>query len=200
MGRLIYSMIMSLDGYVEDEHGRFDWAAPDEEVHAYVNQLASTVGIYLYGRRMYETMVFWETAHTVPDLPSVELEWARRWQASEKIVFSTRLAEPRSERTRIERGFRPDVVRRLKAGERSDIAVAGPGLASHAIRAALVDELQLILCPVVVGGGKRYLPDRERLDLELVEERRFRGGVVVLRYVMRGASPTQKAMARREIC
>lgn len=187
MGKVIYSMIMSLDGYVEDEHGRFGWGAPeDEEVHGYINQLASSVGTYLYGRRMYETMVYWETAHTVPGQPEVILDWARQWQTAEKIVYSRTLAEPRSARTRIEREFDPDEVRRLKADAPYDITVDGPGLAAHALRAGLVDELQMIVCPVVVGGGKRFFPDGVRLELELLEERRFRKGVIVMRYAVRG--------------
>jgi dihydrofolate reductase len=187
MGKLIYSMLMSLDGYVEDEHGRFGWGAPeDEEVHSYINQLASSVGTYLYGRRMYETMVYWETAHTVPNQPQFVLDWARQWQAAEKIVYSRTLAEPRSVRTRIEREFDPDVVRRLKAEVRNDITVDGPELAAHALRAGLVDELQMIVCPVVVGASKRFFPDRVGLKLGLVNERRFRHGVVVLQYAVRG--------------
>jgi dihydrofolate reductase len=151
-------------------------------------QLASSVGTYLYGRRMYETMVYWETAHTVPNQPQFVLEWARQWQAAEKIVYSRTLAEPRSVRTRIEREFDPDVVRRLKADVRHDIAVDGPEIAAHALRAGLVDELQMIVCPVVVGAGKRFFPDRVRRKLELVNERRVRHGVVVLRYAVRGWS------------
>jgi dihydrofolate reductase len=158
MGKLIYSMLMSLDGYVQDEQGRFGWGAPeDEEVHSHVNQLASSVGTYRYGRRMYE-----------------------------KIVYSRTLAEPRSVRTRIEREFDPQVVRGLEADVRHDITVDGPELAAHALRAGLVDELQMIVCPVVVGAGKRFFPDRVRLKLELVNERRFRHGVVFLRYTVRG--------------
>lgn len=183
MGKLIYSMLMSLDGYVEDEQGRFGWGAPeDEEVHSCINQLASSVGTYLYGRRMYETMVYWETAHTVPNQPQFVLEWARQWQAAEKIVYSRTLAEPRSVRTRIEREFDRDLVRWRKADVRHDITVDGPELAARALRAGL-DELQMIVCPVVVGAGKRFFPDRVRLKLELVNERRFRSGVVVLRTV-----------------
>ncbi len=183
---LIYSMLMSVDGYVEDEHGRFDFAAPDEEVNPYINQLTSSVGTYLYGRRMYESMVYWETAHTVPNLPQFLRDWTRQWQAAEKIVYSRTLAEPRSVRTRIERDFDPDVVRRLKGDARHDITVNGPGLAAHALRAGLVDELQMFVCPAVVGAGKRFFPDRVRLKLELVDEHRFRNGVVVLRYAVRG--------------
>jgi dihydrofolate reductase len=183
---LIYSMLMSVDGYVEDEHRRFDFAAPDEEVNPYINQLTSSVGTYLYGRRMYESMVYWETAHTVPNPPQFLRDWTRQGQAAEKIVYSRTLAEPRSVRTRIEREFDPDVVRRLKGDARHDITVNGPGLAAHALGAGLVDELQIFVCPAVVGDGKRFFPDRARLKLELVDEHRFRNGVVVLRYAVRG--------------
>jgi dihydrofolate reductase len=187
MANLIYSMIMSLDGYTEDEHGNFGWGAPDdEEVHSYVNELASSLGTYLYGRRMYETMVYWETAHTIHDQPQFVLDWARQWQAAEKVVYSRKLVKPRSARTRIERVFDPDAVRRLKANAEHDISVDGPELAAHAIRAGLVDEFQMIVCPAVAGGGKRFFPDGVRLDLDLVEERRFGNGVVVLRYAVSG--------------
>lgn len=187
LATLIYSMLTSLDGYTEDEHGDFGWGAPeDEELHSYVNELASSVGTYLYGRRMYETMVYWESAHMIPDQPQFVLDWARQWQAAEKIVYSRTLAEPRSPRTRIERVFDPDAVQRLKASSEHDITVDGPELAAQAIRAGLVDEFQMIVCPVVVGGGKRFFPDGVRLDLELVEQRRFGNGVVVLRYAVRG--------------
>lgn len=186
MGKLIYGMIQSLDGYTEDERGAFGWGEPDEEMHAYINELAVPVGTYLYGRRMYETMVYWETAHTLPDEPPVVLEWARQWQAAEKVVYSRTLAEPRSARTRIEREFDPEAVRRMKADTGHDLTVNGPELAAEALRAGLVDELQLIVYPVVVGGGKPFFPDGLRLDLELMEERRFGGGVVVLRYAVRG--------------
>jgi dihydrofolate reductase len=135
---------------------------------------------------MYETMVYWETAHTVSGQPRFVLDWARQWQAAEKVVYSRTLAEPRSARTRIEREFDPDAVRRLKADVEHDITVDGPELAAQAIRAGLVDEFQMIVCPVVVGSGKRFFPDGVRLDLELVEERRFHKGVIVLRYAVRG--------------
>ena len=143
------------------------------------------MGTYLYGRRMYETMLYWETAHTVPDQPEFVLAWARQWQATDKIVYSRTLAQPRSARTRIEREFDAEAVRRLKAGAAHDLTVDGPELAAQALRAGLVDEVQLIVCPVVVGGGKRFFPDGVRLDLELVESRRFGNGVVVLRYTVR---------------
>ena len=186
MAKLIYSMLTSLDCYVEDEHGGFGWAVPDEEVNSYINELASSVGTYLYGQRMYEAMVYWETAYAVRDQPQFLLDWARQWQAAEKIVYSRTLAEPRSARTRIEREFDPDAVRRLKADAERDMTVNGPELAAHALRAGLIDEFQMIVCPVVVGGGKRFFPDGVRSDLELVEERAFRKGVVALRYAVRG--------------
>ena len=187
MARLIYSMLMSLDGYVEDENGRFGWGAPeDPEVHAYINELASAFGTYLYGRRMYETMVYWETAHDAPNMPQFVLDWARQWQAAEKIVYSRTLSEPRSARTRIEREFDPEAVRRLKAEKERDITVDGPELAAQALRAGLVDEIQMIVSPVIVGGGKRFFPDGVRMDLELVETSRFDNGVLVLRHTVRG--------------
>jgi dihydrofolate reductase len=182
MAKLIYSMLMSLDGYIEDEHGRFGWGAPgDAELHAYINALASSLGTYLYGRRMYETMVYWETAHTLPEQPPFVLDWARQWQAAEKIVYSKSLTAPRSARTRIEREFDPKVIRQMKADVNHDLCIAGPQLAAAAIRAGLVDEFQMIFCPVVVGGGKRFFPDDVRLDLQLLEQRRFENGAVALR-------------------
>jgi dihydrofolate reductase len=189
MAKLIYSMLMSLDGYTEDERGTFGWGAPeDEEVHSYVNELGRAFGTYLYGRRMYETMVYWETAHTVPDQPPVVLEWARQWQAADKIVYSRTLTEASSARTRIEHDFEPGAVRRLKAAAQRDLTVDGPELAGQAMKAGLIDELQMIICPVLVGGGKRFFPNGVRQSLELLEERRFRKGVVVLRYAVRGIS------------
>jgi dihydrofolate reductase len=184
MAKLIYGMITSLDGYTEDERGDFGWGAPEEDVHAYINEIASSVGTYLYGRRMYDTMVYWETAHTLPDQTQATREWARQWQAAEKIVYSRTLTEPRSARTRIEREFDPEAVRRLKAHAPRDITVDGPELAAQAIRSGVVDELQMIVCPVVVGGGKRFFPDDVRLTLKLVDERRFDNGVVVVRYAV----------------
>jgi dihydrofolate reductase len=186
MARLIYGMIVSLDGYTEDADGKFGWGAPaDEEVHSCINGLGASVCHYLYGRRMYETMLYWETAHTVPDQPSFVLDLARQWQAAEKVVYSRTLAEPCSERTRIEREFDPEVVRRFKADFTHDITIDGPELAAQAIKAGLVDEFQMIVCPVIVGGGKRYFPEGVRLDLALVEERQFASGVVLLRYATR---------------
>ncbi len=182
MANLIYAVISSLDGYFEDEEGRFDWAAPDDEVHAFVNDLERPIGTYLYGRRMYETMVFWETVSTEADEPPVFWDYARIWRAAEKIVYSRTLHAPSSARTRIEREFEPDAVRRLKVSSAADIAVGGGELAGQAIGAGLVDECHLFLCPIVVGGGKRALPDNVRAQLELLDERRFESGVVHLHY------------------
>ena len=173
MGRLIYSAIASLDGYVEDAHGGFDWAAPDDEVHAFVNELERPVSTYLYGRRMYETMVYWENQPELVEQPPTVREFARIWQAADKIVYSKTLEAATSSRTRVERELDADAVRGLKASAAGDLTVGGAELAAQAIAAGLVDAYQLFLVPVLVGGGKRALPaDRLRLDLELLEERR----------------------------
>jgi dihydrofolate reductase len=177
MARLIYSVLGSLDGYFEDADGRFDWAAPDEDVHAFVNDLERPIGTYLYGRRMYETMVFWETAPTDGE-PTVFRDYAAIWRAAEKIVYSRTLEAVSSARTRIEREFDPDVIRALKRGAAADISVGGSELAGQALAAGLIDELHLLLCPIIVGGGKPALPDHVRADLELLGERRFQSGVV----------------------
>jgi dihydrofolate reductase len=182
MAKLIYSAITSLDGYVADENGNFDWAAPDEEVHRFVNDLERPIGTYLYGRRIYETMVYWETAHTLPDQPPFIQDFAGIWQAADKIVYSKTLETPSSARTRIERDFDPDAVRRMKASAGRDITVGGSDLAAQAIKAGLVDEYHLFLTPIIVGGGKQSLPDNVRLELELLDERRFGNGVVHLHY------------------
>lgn len=189
MARLIYTMLASLDGYTEDIDGSFTWARPARDVHVYVNQAAASVGTWLYGRRMYETMEYWETAHTIPEQPDYILDWAQHWQQTDKIVYSRTLDAPRTARTRIEREFDAEAVRRLKASASRDIAIAGPELAAHAIRAGLVDEIELIAFPVIVGGGKQWLPDSVRLDLALIDERRFEAGVVALRYAVGRWSP-----------
>ena len=183
MAKLIYTASTSLDGYIEDEHGSFEWSAPDEDVHAFVNDLERRIGTYLYGRRLYETMVYWETAPA--DSPAVELNYARVWRSATKIVYSTTLQETASARTRIERTFDADAVRAMKEAANADISVGGAELAAHGFRAGLVNEVRLLLNPVVVGGGKRALPDGVRLDLELLDERRFASGVVYLRYATR---------------
>ncbi len=185
MAKLIYSALTSLDGFIEDERGDFEWAAPDEEVHAFVNDLERPIGTYLYGRRMYETMAFWETAGTGSDEPAVMRDFAEIWRAAEKVVYSRTLPMPSSARTRIERDFDPAAIRRLKESSDRDLTVGGAELAGRALAAGLVDECHLLLGPVVVGGGKRALPDGLHLGLELLDEHRFRGGVVHLHYAVR---------------
>jgi dihydrofolate reductase len=184
MARLIYSAITSLDGYIEDDEGKFDWAAPDEEVHAFVNDLERPIGTYLYGRRMYETMVFWETLSTEADEPAVIRDYGGIWRAAEKIVYSRALQTVSSARTRIEREFDRDAVRRLKQSSGADIAVGGAELGGQAIAAGLVDECHLFLNAILVGGGKRALPDQVHARLQLLDERRFGNGVVHLHYRM----------------
>jgi dihydrofolate reductase len=181
MANLSYSAIASLDGYIADASGNFDWAAPDEEVHAFVNDLERPVGTYLYGRRMYETMAVWETMD-LADEPDVMRDFAQMWRAADKVVYSTTLADVSTSRTRLERSFDADAVREMKAGAARDIGVGGPGLAAAALRLGVVDELHLLITPVVVGGGTGSLPEDLRLELELLDERRFRSGVIYLRY------------------
>jgi dihydrofolate reductase len=182
MAKLIYSAIASLDGYIEDAQCRFDWAAPDDEVHAFVNDLERPIGTYLYGRRMYETMVYWETMGAGEDSSAVSRDFAAIWRSAEKIVYSRTLQSASSARTQIEPGFDPDEIRRLKETSEADLTIGGAELAGQALAARLVDECHLLLGPVVVGGGKRALPDNVRAQLELLDERRFRSGVVYLRY------------------
>jgi dihydrofolate reductase len=185
VARLIYAAITSLDGYIEDAEGKFDWAAPDEEVHAFVNDLERPVGTYLYGRRMYETMADWENPPDLAEQPPFVQDFAQIWQAADKIVYSKTLPTPSSAKTRIEREFDAEAVRRLKATATRDLTVGGPELAAQAIEAGLVDEYHLFLVPVVVGGGKRSLPADVRTNLELLDERRFRNGTVYLHYSTR---------------
>jgi dihydrofolate reductase len=182
VAKLIYSALASLDGYFEDEAGAFDWAAPDEEVHAFVNDLERPIGTYLYGRRMYETMVFWESVSPDADEPAVFLDYAEVWRAADKVVYSRSLRAPSSARTRIERDLDPDAIRALKASAPADISVGGGELAGEMLRAGLVDECHLFLNPVLVGGGKRALPSGLRSQLELLNEHRFGNGVVHLHY------------------
>jgi dihydrofolate reductase len=182
VARLIYTAIVSLDGYIEDERGTFDWAAPDEEVHAFVNDLERPVGTYLYGRRMYETMAGWETEPALAEHSPATRDFAGIWQAADKIVYSRTLQAAATSKTRIEREFDPEAVRELKARAERDLTVGGPALAAHAFAAGLVDETHLFIAPVIVGGGKRALPDGVHVQLELLDERRFAGGTVHLRY------------------
>ena len=185
MAKLIYSAITSLDGYVADADGNFDWAAPDEEVHTFVNDLERPVGAYLYGRRMYEVMVAWETMPTHADQAPAVRDFAAIWQAADKIVYSKTMEAVSSARTRIERDFEPAAVRQMKALGGPDLSVGGPDLAAQAIKAGLVDECHLFIAPVVVGGGTPSLPKHVRLKLELLDERRFGNGVVHLHYRIR---------------
>ena len=181
MAKLVYSALASLDGYVADEDGNFDWAQPDEEVHRFVNNLERPVGTYLLGRRMYETLVYWETVETADQPPFIE-DFARIWRSADKVVYSRTLEKASSARTRIEREFDAEAVRELKKAADDDISVGGPHLAAEAIKAGLVDELRLFLNPIVVGGGNASLPDDVRVELELLDERRFGNGVVLLQY------------------
>jgi dihydrofolate reductase len=182
VAQLIYSAITSLDGYVADADGSFDWAEPDEEVHSFVNDLQRPVGTYLYGRRLYEVMVYWETAHTLADQPPFITDFAEIWQSADKVVYSRTLETVSSARTRIERGFDPEAVRRMKMSADKDITVGGAHLAAQAIRARLVDEYHLFVTPIVVGSGTASLPDNVRVELDLRNERRFANGVVYLHY------------------
>lgn len=182
MAHLIYSAISSLDGYIEDTEGNFDWAAPDEEVHGFINNLERTAGTHLYGRRMYETLMVWETDPTLAAESPITRDFAEIWQAANKIVYSRTLQTASTRKTRVERNFDPEAIRQLKETAEQDIRIGGPELAAQAFRAGLIDECQLFLIPVSVGGGKPSLPGSVRLELELVEERSFHSGVVFLRY------------------
>ena len=190
MAKVRFRIAMSLDGYTEDAQGRFGWGVPgDDEVLSYINELGASIRTYLYGGRMYETMVYWETAPMTPDVPEPERNYTLQWQSAEKVVYSRTLAEPRSKRTRIEREFDPSAIQRLKAESAGDLSVDGPGLAAQALAAGLVDEIYPIVCPVVVGGGKRFFPDGVALNLDLLEARSFKSGVMILRYAVRHDVP-----------
>ncbi len=182
--KLIYVAMQSLDGYIEDPKGKFDWARPDDEVHQFVNDLVRPVGTYLYGRRMYETMQVWETLYGAEFDPPVERDFAKLWRAADKVVYSTKLSQVATQRTRLDRAFDVDAVGEMKARAQQDLAIGGPGLAAHAFRACLIEEIHLFVAPRIVGGGKQALPEGVCLELKLVDERRFdRSGVVYLRYV-----------------
>jgi dihydrofolate reductase len=182
MRKLVFAAITSLDGYIEDANGDFDWSAPDEEVHAFVNDLERPIGTYLYGRRMYDVMHVWQHPEEFASDSAIALDYAAVWQSAEKVVYSTTLESVSTPRTRIERTFDVDSVRAMKASAEQDISVGGPGLAAHAFRAGLVDEVHLFVNPIVVGGGKAALPDGVRLELELLDEHRFGNGVVHIHY------------------
>jgi dihydrofolate reductase len=182
MAKLIYTAISSLDGYIADAEGNFDWSVPDQEVHRFVNDLERPIGTYLLGRRMYEVMRYWDSASTDNDEPSAGQEYAKIWQARDKIVYSKSLNRVSAGKTRIEREFQPEAIKHLKATATRDVSVGGPTLAAQALKLGLVDECHLLLSPVVVGGGNPALPDNVRLGLELLDERRFGNGVVHLHY------------------
>lgn len=186
MAKLISSAITSLDGFINDRSGKFEWAMPDPEVHAFANSLEQGIGTYLYGRRMYEVMSYWQTVSTEPPEDPIASEFAKAWQAAEKIVFSRTLEKPGTPKTRIERSFDPESIRKLKASWKSDLAIAGPTLAGEAMKAGLVDELHVIVVPVVVGGGTRSYPADAFLKLELLAERRFQSGFMHLHYRLGG--------------
>ena len=190
MARLIYSAISSLDGYIEDMNGQFDWAAPDEEVHRFINNLERSAGTHLYGRRMYEALMVWETDPNLAAESPLLRDFAEIWQAADKIVYSRTLEAVSTRKTHIERDFNPTAIRQLKETVEHEILIGGPELAAHAFRSGLIDECHLFLMPIIVGGGKPALPDHVRLELELVEERRFGSGVVFLRYRIRQRSDT----------
>ena len=185
MAKLIYAAISSLDGYVADSEGNFDWSMPSEEVHRFVNNLERRIGTYLYGRRMYEVMRYWETVSTGNGEPSAGQEFAKMWQATDKIIYSRSLENVSTARTKLEREFDPAVIRRMKVDASRDIAVSGPTIAGQAMKLGLVDECHLFLSPIVVGGGTPALPDNVRIQLELLDERRFGNGVVHLHYRVR---------------
>jgi dihydrofolate reductase len=182
MAKLVYSVISSLDGYIADEDGNFDWAVPDEEVLAFINDLGRPVGTYLYGRRMYEMMIAWETDPSAADQSPRSRDFAEIWQAADKVVYSRTLEAVSTTRTRMEQDFDPEAVRLIKTSARRDVSVSGPDLAAHAFRAGLVDECHLFVAPFAVGSGKRSLPNDVRVRLELLDERRFGNGMVYLRY------------------
>ena len=182
MAKLIYSAIMSLDGYIADEDDNFDWAAPDEEVHRFINALQRPIGTYLFGRAMYETMRAWEHPENFPEQPPAIMEFAAIWQGVEKIVYSKTLDAVSTAKTRLERKFDAAAIRELKAGASADLSIGGPNLAAHAIRGGLIDEWYLFIVPMLIGGGKHYLPGGVRLKLDLLEESRFASGMLYLRY------------------
>lgn len=185
MARLIYSALSSLDGYIEDRDGNFDWAMPDEEVHRFINNLERTAHTYLYGRRMYETMMVWETDPNLAADSPLTQDFAEIWQAATKIVYSKTLAAASTRNTQLERTFNPEAIKQLKKTVQQDILIGGPELAAHAFQSGLIDEYHLFLTPIIVGGGKPSLPKDVCLDLELLEERRFSNGMVFLRYQTR---------------
>lgn len=190
MAKLIYSVLASLDGFIEDIDGNFDWAMPDEEVHQFVNDLERGAGTHLYGRRMYETLMVWETDPALAADSPLMRDFAEIWQAADKIVYSKTLETVSTRKTQIERNFEPETIRKLKETSEREILIGGADLAAHAFRAGLIDEYHLFITPIIVGGGKPSLPDNIRLELELLEERRFGNGMVFLRYRVKQGNET----------
>ena len=183
MAHLIYIANSSLDGYTEDKEGKFDWPDyPDEEGFRFITNLVRATGTHLYGRRMYETMMVWETDPNLAAESPLNRDFAEIWQAADKIVYSRTLEAVSTRKTQLERNFNPEAIRQLKEAVEQDILIGGPELAAHAFRSGLIDECQLFLTPIILGGGKPALPNNVRLELELLEERRFGNGVVFLRY------------------
>jgi len=182
MASLIYSTIMSLDGYVADAQGNFDWAEPDEQVHSLINDLQRSIGTYLLGRKMYEVLIAWDNADALANAPTYMQDFAKMWQAVDKVIYSQTLDSVSSARARIERNFDPRAVQQMKIQVDADISVGGPSLADHAFKAGLVDECHFFVAPVVIGGGTQALPNNVRLPLRLLDERRFESGMVYLRY------------------
>jgi dihydrofolate reductase len=190
MGHLIYLANSSLDCYTEDIDGKYDWTTPDEEKFSFITNLVRAAGTYLYGRRMYETMMVWETNPNLAGESPLMRDFAEVWQAADKIVYSRTLEAVSTRKTQIERNFDPEAIRRLKEAVEQDILIGGSELAAHAFQSGLIDECQLFIIPIIIGGGKQALPDNVRLNLELLEERRFGNGVVFLRYRIRPGSDT----------
>ena len=181
MAKLVYTALMSLDGYIQDKDGNFDWATPDAEAHAFINDIERGVGTYLYGRRMYEVMAVWQTMPTADDPPCI-VDYAKIWRAAKKVVYSKTLQSVSTPKTEVERRFEPDTVRRMKASATRDLSIGGPTLAAHAFKAGIVDECHLFIAPAIIGGGTSAFPSDDHLELRLQEERRFRSGMVYLRY------------------
>ena len=182
MAKLIYHQTQSLDGYTADEKGNIDWSEPSEEVHRFVNDLVRSVGTFLFGRRMSETMSYWEAAFDDPTYPDYVRDFAEIYKAADKIVYSSTLSDISTARTRLEKSFDPDAVRAMKAKAQRDLSIGGPTLAAHAIEAGVVDELSMFVAPVVLGGGTKFLPENVKLELRLLDEKRFENGTVYLRY------------------
>ena len=190
MAHLIYIANTSLDGYTEDRDGKFDWTEPDEEGFRFITNLVRATGTHLYGRRMYETMMVWETDPRLAAESPLRRDFAEIWQAADKLVYSRTLDAVSTRRTQIERNFNPEAIRQLKEAVEQDILIGGPELAAHAFRSGLIDECHLFVAPIILGGGKPALPDNVRVELELLEERRFGNGVVFLRYRTRQGKAT----------